>query len=763
MPVDTAKITEIAASLKKGAATPVAPTPAPAKVDVPFAGTKLGVAMNTVLGIPKAAYDATKFVTDKVVDRGVDVLTKPRQPLTKFVDGKLVQNPEGMKEAEDLALGFVGAEAPKVANKAISFLKKEANPQAIKGFLSKLGFIEDDVIKAEKLATAKSSREVRDILGESLERIKATPKQIDDFINEFKTTPPSGLQKLVQTLTGKKVERKPIEPPPFKVPPANSASPVDSAINKLVQAIYRAQPIRAGIAEAQTAERARRIAEVAPLFREGGGEEAFNKALGKLKGQLTDKKGFTPVRDSLEVDEIKALFNKVQENEVLDTFEKVSTQGGLRELLEGGIPQPKQLENLEEVFGHDIIKAIQSQDSAAKKVYLNVLEGLGIARSLMTAWDMSAPLRQGIILGISHPKSAAKSFGEMFRQVFSEKNFIKWLEDVKKMPEYQLMRKSGLYIADPRNLAGGLSAREEAFMSRLIGKIPGMKASQRAYLAYLNKLRVDTFLNLSKTFQEQGVGKLSDMEALAGFINTATGRGDLGKLGRIATELNATFFSPRLIASRLTLLNPFYYKKLPPPVRKEAIKSMVKFIGAGTTVLTLASLAGAKVETNPISSDFGKMRVGNTRWDIWGGFQQWARVFSQLVSGYRKTGDGKIQKLSKKEFPFDSRFDVAENFALGKLAPIPALVVEMLNGQQMMGGDLTLKDAALQNTLPLYVQDFREAYDELGLAAIPATGVPAFFGVGVQTYGGDKKKSGRGTTSVGSKKTNKTTRGTTSL
>ena len=36
------------------------------------------------------------------------------------------------------------------------------------------------------------------------------------------------------------------------------------------------------------------------------------------------------------------------------------------------------------------------------------------------------------------------------------------------------------------------------------------------------------------------------------------------------------------------------------------------------TVLALASLAGADVEKDPRSSDFGKIKDGNTRWDIWG-------------------------------------------------------------------------------------------------------------------------------------------------
>lgn len=750
---DTFQIDAIAANLNK--AKPIAATPAPdpetpsgGKFTNPFSATgvldffgKLGKLGGEVgaSAIMKAKENITKpqpslFQTDESGRLVMDESGKPKI------------NPEGFKATEDLALGFTGAGGgAKLEQKAISFLKKEVNPSVIKSFLSKFGLAEDELaMKSESLAKAKTGNEVRTALGDTIEKLRKSTLEFDDVMKELRGKPTPELQKVVDNL-GKK-EQLPGKPsvaePPFPIPAAVSAE--DSAVAKLVNAIRSAAPVREDIAAAQTAERGRRAAEVAPIFREGGGEESFNRALGKLRGELTTKSSdFTPVRNELSLDEIKSLFNKVQVSEKLDTFEKISTQQGLRDLLEGNIPQPKQLEHLENVFGHDVIKAIQQQLSRGRKIYNNVIDALNLPRSLITSLDMSAPLRQGIVAGVSHPTSAAKGFKQMFRQVFSEKNFNRWLDDLKSSPDYRQMKEAGLYISDPRDLAGGLSTREESFMSRLAEKIPGLKGSQRAYLSYLNALRVDIFRNLTKTFAEQGANTPKDLSSLAEFINTATGRGSLGKLGRIAPELNATFFSPRLIASRVSLLNPMWYAKQTPAVRKEAIKSMIKFIGAGTTVLSLASLAGAKVETDPRSTDFGKIRIGNTRMDIWGGFQQWIRVISQIISGQKKTTTtGEVQELTAKKFPFTTRFDVAQDFALGKLAPVPSLVVELLKGQQTFGGDLSLTDQAVQNTIPLYLQDISGAYKEMGPAAIPLVGLPSFFGVGVQTFTPADKKSG---------------------
>lgn len=337
----------------------------------------------------------------------------------------------------------------------------------------------------------------------------------------------------------------------------------------------------------------------------------------------------------------------------------------------------------------------------------------------------------------------------MFRQAFSEKNYVQWLDDIKKEPIYKTMQESGLYIADPRRVSAGLAAREERFMSNLAERIPlvgqGIKVAERAYTSYLNKLRTDVFANAANKFQKMGLGFKENRElyeSMADFVNNATGRGSLGKLSPIAQQLNTVFFSPRLIASRFNMLNPTWYAKQHPLVRKEAIKSFAEFIGVGTGVLSLAKLAGADVEIDPRSTDFGKIKIGNTRWDIWGGFQQWVRVISQIASGARKTQKKKIIPLSKKKFPFETRLDVAGRFLKGKLAPIPGLAIELFEGQKLYGDEIKFTQEIAENAIPLYLQDIDEAIEEIGPWAFLTVGAPAFFGVGVQTYE-EKQKENR--------------------
>lgn len=532
------------------------------------------------------------------------------------------------------------------------------------------------------------------------------------------------------------------------VAPINVAA--DTALSRLISAVKSVKPIRKEIETLASAERSARAGRVAGILEKTEGERAFIQAKGQLKGELIpEKPKFEPVRGIIGQEDIDTLFVQIQRHPNLSVYEKISAADGFSQLLNGEIPQPSKLSLLEDIFGKELIQETLNKRPALDKLKDLATEVLNIPRSLMASFDMSAPLRQGILFTTTKPKSAIKAGYEMFKQAFSEKNYVQWLDDIKKDSLYQVMKDSNLYIADPRRVSGGLAAREERFMSNLAERVPiigtGIKAAERAYTSYLNKLRVDVFSGIATKFEKMGLTQKENPElykSLAGFVNNATGRGDLGKLNRNSQVLNTLLFSPRLIASRFQLLNPIWYAKQPTLVRKEAIKSFAEFIGVGSSILTLAKLAGADVEIDPRSTDFGKIRIGNTRWDIWGGFQQWVRVFSQIASGARKTQKGEIIPLSKKKFPFETRFDVTERFLRGKLAPIPSLALELFEGAKLYGEELTLTREIAENVTPLYLQDIKEAFEQLGPWSMLTVGAPAFFGVGVQTYE-EKKKENR--------------------
>lgn len=528
------------------------------------------------------------------------------------------------------------------------------------------------------------------------------------------------------------------------------AQTAKNTIAKLIGAIKEAKPIRKEAEALYTAERAKRVAAGSKVLQQGAGEKGFYQTLGTLKGELPKPKFESP-RLKFAQDEIDDLFDSIKRTD-LDFFDKINASTGLTKILGpkgGGIPTDSELKLLQKVYGPELVEAVRSKRSTWEKVKEGIAEALNVPRALMASMDMSAPLRQGRVLISAHPKKGAQSFKEMVKYFGNENTFKLAMEDIMRRPTAPLMKQSGLSLTDVTADAVGLTNKEEGFMTNLAAKIPVagrlVKASERAYVGFLNKMRADVFDDLAGEYIAGGI-KPSDrpevFQSLAKFINTATGRGDLGKFSTAAPLLNGVFFSPRFMASRIQMLNPAWYLKQSPEVRKEAAKTFVKFVGSGVALLSLAKLGGAEVEMDPRSTDFGKIKIGNTRYDTWGGFQQWTRFIAQLATGEVKSSTtGKLRQLSKKEFPYQSRLDHSFNFFVGKFAPIPALIADLARGQNMVGEPLDWKEETYEKVIPLYVLDVAEAVSQTGLGAIATAGVPAFFGVSVQTYEAAKNKA----------------------
>ena len=704
-------------------------------VETTFDSTPLGTAVNTVFGLPKALGSVAKTIGRGISRNiasagvtfsrplgGVDEL-KPEGRVFKTLFGDepiksledrvagaelyLKDSPTAQKYKLDkialpLAFGAIIGESaldltPLVGTKtAVKALVKETNVKNVVKLLMKSG-VPEDVAKAyaPKLARTTTKREVIDTV------------------------------KLLQGSVGSKLTKE-------------ATKETDDAVSKLIRAVKEAEQPREALEEAFTAERARRAGTVKGVFETGDGQKGYYQALSKLKGQLAEEKKFELVK--LAEKDVDELFNIAQQHPHLDVFDKITTQNSLDKLLNGKLPTKSELILLEDVYGRELVSEILKKRSLGSKLGDAVTEAMNIPRTIITSFDMSAPLRQGILF-ITKPKAFAGGVKEMFRQVFSPKNFKAWLDDLPNHPNYNQMKASKLYIADPDSLARGLSGKEEAYMSNLAEKIPVIgqivKASERAFVSFLNKLRVDVFSQLANKFGAEKKLTVDELKSIANFVNVGTGRGGLGSFERSAQALNTAFFSPRLISARFSLFNPVWYANQTPQVRREAIKTFAKFIATGTTIISLINTAGGKdvtVESDPRSSDFGKIKAGNTRWDIWGGFQQWVRVFSQISTGKKKTLRGDIVDLSPDEFPFDTRLDVATRFGRGKLAPIPGLALEIVDGQKLFGGDIEVKGEIAEKIIPLYLQDLKEAIDEEGAEALFNVGIPAFFGVGVQTY-----------------------------
>jgi hypothetical protein len=521
--------------------------------------------------------------------------------------------------------------------------------------------------------------------------------------------------------------------PPI-IPPGNKIPEVDP-VQKIITALKEAKPIRGQQEAIYSKIRSQQAGALSGIGEGLKGEAGYYQKLGQLKGEMP-KVQFESIKKQFTQPELDGLFNKIESSN-LGVFEKVNAQTGLKKLLgaEGGtIPTQGELQLLNEVFPPEFIQAVLDNRSIIQKLFSLGENVLNLPRAMMATADLSAPLRQGVFL-IGKPKTWLPAFRDMFKYAFSENSYKGLQENIKSRPTYNLMRENKLAITD---MSPVLSSREEAFMSNLSEQIPIFgklaKASNRAYSGFLNKLRADTFDDLVKSASKQGLNVDEIAPSIANFVNTATGRGNLpGGIQRASTILNAAFFSPRLMASRLNLLNPIYYARLNPFVRKEALKSLFTFAGTAGTILALSKLGGADVGTDPRSADFGKIKIGNTRYDPWGGFQQYIVAVARLLSGEMVSSTtGKEFKLGEGYKP-TTRFDIVQRFLESKESPVLSFITSLLKGQTTMGEKVNIPVEIADRFIPMVWQDMYDLVREKGIIGIPMA-IPGIFGVGSQTY-----------------------------
>lgn len=406
-------------------------------------------------------------------------------------------------------------------------------------------------------------------------------------------------------------------------------------------------------------------------------------------------------------------------------------------------------------------------------------DAANLPRTVMASMDMSAPLRQG--LGLIHKKQFWTALPDMVKAFGSEEAYKSIQEGILSDPIFKkrvmangnvkpsFAEEAGLKLTD----LGNMSTREESILSSMAEKIPGVRASNRAYTAFLNKLRADTFKQMTSDFGSySGIDAKNNMalsKQIASFVNTASGRGSLGVAEPAAKVLSSVLFSPRLMASRLGMMtkggaavfSPETYMLSQPSIRREYLKSLMAIGATAGTFTGLAKMAGAEVESDPASSDLGKVKFGNTRIDPYGGFQQYIVLaqrlmpqldlssigLSEIGGDMKSTTTGREYNLGDSGFGRSNRVDVLTRFIRSKTNPIINFGWGLLAGKKELSGkpmDLTnidpYQNSIAQRFLPMLTQDI---YDLVNDETTPPTAkalaaFTAAFGMGSQTYGNER-------------------------
>jgi hypothetical protein len=452
---------------------------------------------------------------------------------------------------------------------------------------------------------------------------------------------------------------------------------------------------------------------------------------------------------------VKQLMTVAQNHPALGFHDKRTVMQALnRAVTEGRVPRPAELRKIEMVFGKETAAGLVKQ--AKQNLGDKIINVLNIPRALQTTLDISGLMRQNLVGGVSHPIFWGKSVPHMVKGA-TEAGFEAESQLIRDNPLYHMAVQDGVQFTDTGTHAT-MALHEEGFQSDIaanaldyVPKVPNViKGSARMYAATGNYMRMSLYENrirIAMAANDPTIHNPAVRKQIADVINAATGRGTLpGRLDHLLPAMNTFMYSPRLMLSRLHYMDPTWYFRLKGSARREAIRGLFALTGSVIGALYLFSrIPGVEVDwQHPQSSDWGKMKIGDTRIDIAGGFLQYVRLATELapaaLGGDRtySANTGQYTKLGS-GYGKPTRLTVGMNFLGNKLSPVPGAVVNAARGTDATGAKVTWESMASNYLTPLGFQDAHDAFKNRqgGLKGIEwaagAYGLSAL-GLGVQTY-----------------------------
>lgn len=391
----------------------------------------------------------------------------------------------------------------------------------------------------------------------------------------------------------------------------------------------------------------------------------------------------------------------------------------------------------------DELKRIKSNDLAyyAKNVY----DATNAMRTMMASLDLSAALRQGGFFSIAKPEAQGKAFANMMKS-FAEKGYGRAVQELEANPHFTMAQRAGIDFAiagksaDEKSALGEELYKGEETIEKLWFFGPIIKKaitgwSERTYTAFLDTQRMVMFEMFAKELEAAGLTMLRnkpEFEKIAQFVNVATGRGAMpqNKFAKLIIDL--PLFAPRYTLSRFQLLNmtlnPVAYYNMPPHARNIVMRSAGRFYGTVGVVAAIAAAAGV-MAIDPDDDDFMKIKIGNSRYDIFVGMLQPAKLMIRLALATAR-GD---------RIPGETYHDVSkalERFIRGKLSPVASGVVDWYKGSDFVGNEFGYWRAIYSRLIPLTVSELIQSAGTDGVKGVAKTLPFAFFGIGVQTYEG---------------------------
>ena len=554
-------------------------------------------------------------------------------------------------------------------------------------------------------------------------------------------------------------------------PPAED---IDDAVRRTLGYIDESKPSRLTKKEMISAKRKQGAARMYATRGDNYGQ-GYSARLRTAGATKATEKSYKPlIEASADAASDEVILQKVIDNYDFGQskiYTTANTQETLAKLYEyGELLTPGEVEGLRDVFGRnfaDSLGKVTSKPTGLAGKLFDVgskgIQGLNhTSRTLMTTGELSYLLRQANFRAWSRPMDAISSFAVATRSLISPK-YADYLDDAIRFSKSgKVGTEHGLFLGKWRDIKR-LLEREEVFMAEWLDKVPVIGkikiGFERGYVNGLNKVRLDWFDEGLQLLEQAGkAGDEGLVRKWASYVNNMTGRADIDNIAEankvlkgMAETAKDVLFAPRFTASKWNrhkvAAEIMFGADTPNAMRGLLATDAVKKWRRYERFAHYATQNGAKVETDPRSSDLLKLVVGDTHYDVLGGDAQLLVLLARLASGQTKdTATGLLKDNIASE--------IAQQYISGKLNPMWSLVIDKSFGRTFTGEDIddpkVLAKVIRDKFIPLYLNDIKDKifndYEEQGKtiaesleSALPVAFI-GFGGAGIQTYSPSARK-----------------------
>lgn len=341
--------------------------------------------------------------------------------------------------------------------------------------------------------------------------------------------------------------------------------------------------------------------------------------------------------------------------------------------------------------------------------------------AMVATLDMSFLLRQGLKLFQTHPsvwwKVTQNAFKDFYKTMGGKNARDALWSNVFSRPNFM----NNGYVD-----AKILHAVEEQFPSTLMERVPVIgrvfKASENSFVGSAVRARVMLYDLLESAARRRGVDTTNKVwrESMGKMINSLTAKGRWGKRGE-GHLVRLILWAPRMLKANLDVLSlhggtaglQHNFAK------KQAAMNLAKIIGETAMIMMVANaIKPGTCELDPTSSDFGKIKIGRTRFDITGGASTIVVLAARLAKGsYKSATTGKVYEYSS-GFGKRSRMDALLDFIFNKASPPSRFVIDALKGKDWRGEKFSVGKSLYRAATPISLQQAIELGDDPSADAV---------------------------------------------